>query len=179
MGRDLNKVIIIDNSPASYIFHPDNAVSCTSWFDDMHDRELLDLIPHFERLAASDSVYSILKQSKSSNFNNLLNNPLTSSNNHNYQQQSLIYAQQQQVNYDESASNQQVPSQQQQSHSIIYQQQQHTNNEHCELKETKNASMLNNYNYLLNENKILLSIDLMMATKQQQLQQQQQQQQQQ
>lgn len=27
LGRDLNKVIIVDNSPASYIFHPDNAVS--------------------------------------------------------------------------------------------------------------------------------------------------------
>lgn len=26
LGRDLNKVIIVDNSPASYIFHPDNAV---------------------------------------------------------------------------------------------------------------------------------------------------------
>lgn len=26
LGRDLNKVIIIDNSPASYTFHPDNAV---------------------------------------------------------------------------------------------------------------------------------------------------------
>ena len=26
LGRDLNKVIILDNSPASYIFHPDNAV---------------------------------------------------------------------------------------------------------------------------------------------------------
>lgn len=26
LGRDLNKVIIIDNSPASYIFHPNNAV---------------------------------------------------------------------------------------------------------------------------------------------------------
>lgn len=30
LGRDLNKVIIVDNSPASYIFHPDNAVSI-SW----------------------------------------------------------------------------------------------------------------------------------------------------
>lgn len=27
LGRDLHKVIIIDNSPASYIFHPDNAVN--------------------------------------------------------------------------------------------------------------------------------------------------------
>lgn len=26
LGRDMNKVIIVDNSPASYIFHPDNAV---------------------------------------------------------------------------------------------------------------------------------------------------------
>lgn len=27
LGRDLDRVIIVDNSPASYIFHPDNAVS--------------------------------------------------------------------------------------------------------------------------------------------------------
>lgn len=27
LGRELQKVVIIDNSPASYIFHPDNAVS--------------------------------------------------------------------------------------------------------------------------------------------------------
>lgn len=26
LGRDLKKVIIVDNSPASYAFHPDNAV---------------------------------------------------------------------------------------------------------------------------------------------------------
>lgn len=33
LGRDLNKVIIVDNSPASYIFHPDNAVrDCLSLF---------------------------------------------------------------------------------------------------------------------------------------------------
>ena len=27
LGRDIRKVVIIDNSPQSYIFHPDNAVS--------------------------------------------------------------------------------------------------------------------------------------------------------
>lgn len=26
LGRDLQQIIIVDNSPASYIFHPDNAV---------------------------------------------------------------------------------------------------------------------------------------------------------
>lgn len=27
LGRDLRKTLILDNSPASYIFHPENAVS--------------------------------------------------------------------------------------------------------------------------------------------------------
>ena len=27
LGRELHKIIIVDNSPASYVFHPDNAVS--------------------------------------------------------------------------------------------------------------------------------------------------------
>ncbi|KAK6166576.1 hypothetical protein SNE40_023233 [Patella caerulea] len=62
LGRNLNQVVIIDNSPASYIFHPDNAVPVASWFDDMADSELLDLIPFFEGLARVDSVYSVLKQ---------------------------------------------------------------------------------------------------------------------
>ncbi|XP_073351645.1 carboxy-terminal domain RNA polymerase II polypeptide A small phosphatase 1-like [Pagrus major] len=61
LGRDLNKVIIVDNSPASYVFHPDNAVPVASWFDDMSDTELLDLIPFFERLSKVDNVYSVLK----------------------------------------------------------------------------------------------------------------------
>jgi len=61
LGRDLNQVVIIDNSPASYIFHPENAVGVTSWFDELNDTELLDLLPFFEQLARSDNVYSMLK----------------------------------------------------------------------------------------------------------------------
>ena len=84
LGREIHKVIIVDNSPASYVFHPDNAVSkilrsnwiywanlrhatlffkvpCSSWFDDMEDRELLDLIPLLEKLSQVDSVYAVLK----------------------------------------------------------------------------------------------------------------------
>ncbi|KAI0212942.1 CTD small phosphatase-like protein [Lamellibrachia satsuma] len=61
LGRDLDKVVIVDNSPASYIFHPDNAVPVASWFDDMSDTELMDLIPFFEALSKVDSVYSVLK----------------------------------------------------------------------------------------------------------------------
>ncbi|KAI4892997.1 hypothetical protein NFI96_027322 [Prochilodus magdalenae] len=66
LGRDLNKVVIVDNSPASYIFHPDNAVPVASWFDDMSDTELLDLIPFFERLSKVDDVYAVLKQQRTS-----------------------------------------------------------------------------------------------------------------
>uniref|UniRef100_A0AAZ3SLD4 protein-serine/threonine phosphatase n=1 Tax=Oncorhynchus tshawytscha TaxID=74940 RepID=A0AAZ3SLD4_ONCTS len=66
LGRDLNKVIIIDNSPASYVFHPDNAVPVASWFDDMADTELLDLIPFFEGLSKVEDVYTVLRQQRDS-----------------------------------------------------------------------------------------------------------------
>ncbi|KAG7224917.1 hypothetical protein INR49_014833 [Caranx melampygus] len=61
LGRELSKVIIIDNSPASYIFHPENAVPVQSWFDDMTDTELLDLIPLFEGLSKEEDIYSMLQ----------------------------------------------------------------------------------------------------------------------
>ncbi|KAI9829984.1 MAG: hypothetical protein M1826_005157 [Phylliscum demangeonii] len=51
VGRDLRNTIIIDNSPTSYIFHPQHAVPISSWFSDAHDNELLDLIPVLEDLA--------------------------------------------------------------------------------------------------------------------------------
>jgi len=60
LGRELHQTLIVDNSPASYIFHPENAVPVQSWFDDMNDRELLDLIPFLENLSKVDSVYRIL-----------------------------------------------------------------------------------------------------------------------
>ncbi|OBT65515.1 hypothetical protein VE03_04958 [Pseudogymnoascus sp. 23342-1-I1] len=55
VGRDLRETIIIDNSPTSYIFHPQHAVPISSWFSDAHDNELLDLIPVLEDLAGSQS----------------------------------------------------------------------------------------------------------------------------
>mmetsp|Transcript_48420 Transcript_48420/g.67279 ORF Transcript_48420/g.67279 Transcript_48420/m.67279 type:complete len:244 (-) Transcript_48420:928-1659(-) len=60
LGRELPKTIIVDNSPASYIFQPDNAVPCQSWFDNRSDTELRDLIPFFENLATVSDVTKIL-----------------------------------------------------------------------------------------------------------------------
>jgi len=40
IDRDLSQSIIVDNSPASYIFHPSNAIDCGSYIDDPRDREL-------------------------------------------------------------------------------------------------------------------------------------------
>ena len=39
-------------------------VPVASWFDDMADTELLDLIPFFERLSKVDDVYDTLKQQR-------------------------------------------------------------------------------------------------------------------
>lgn len=40
LDRDLTQAIIVDNSPSSYIFHPENAIDCSSFIDDPADREL-------------------------------------------------------------------------------------------------------------------------------------------
>ncbi|KAG0017067.1 hypothetical protein BGZ82_000852 [Podila clonocystis] len=60
IGRDLKNTIIIDNSPASYIFHQSNAVPISSWFNDPHDTELLDLIPFLADLTVVDDVNPVL-----------------------------------------------------------------------------------------------------------------------
>jgi len=51
MGRDINTIMILDNSPHSFFFNPENAIPCESWFSEQSDRELLDLIPILEQLA--------------------------------------------------------------------------------------------------------------------------------
>lgn len=60
IGRELQDTIIIDNSPTSYLFHPANAVPITTWFNDIHDTELLDLIPFLNDLATVEDVTKVL-----------------------------------------------------------------------------------------------------------------------
>jgi len=61
LGRDLQNVLIIDNSPPSYLFHPENAVPIESWFDDENDTELLELLPILESLSTVENVKTHLE----------------------------------------------------------------------------------------------------------------------
>ncbi|CAH7682359.1 HAD-like domain-containing protein [Phakopsora pachyrhizi] len=60
LGRRIEDTIIIDNSPASYIFHPNNAVPVSSWFNDPHDTELTDLADFLVDIANVEDVRGIL-----------------------------------------------------------------------------------------------------------------------
>ena len=60
LGRPVSDTIILDNSPASYIFHPNNAVPVSSWFNDPHDTELTDLCPFLTDLEQVDDVRGVL-----------------------------------------------------------------------------------------------------------------------
>ncbi|KAI9996885.1 hypothetical protein PInf_000148 [Phytophthora infestans] len=40
LDRDITQTIIVDNSPMAYAFHPRNAIGCSSFYDDLNDREL-------------------------------------------------------------------------------------------------------------------------------------------
>jgi len=64
LGRPLTNVIIIDNSPFSYMFQPDNAIPITSWFNDKADRQLYDLLPFLEQLMYVDDVCTLLQRKR-------------------------------------------------------------------------------------------------------------------
>jgi len=64
VGRELNRTLIIDNSAPSFRFHPDHSILCTSWFDDVNDTELRDIIPFLVKLSKEADVRSLLKEWK-------------------------------------------------------------------------------------------------------------------
>ena len=52
LGRNIENVIIVDNSPASYLFQPENAIPCESFIENPADRELMEMIPFLESIAS-------------------------------------------------------------------------------------------------------------------------------
>ena len=56
LGRNLKDIIIVDNSPLSYSFHPNNGLPILSWFDDYNDFELEKITPILIFLSMVDDV---------------------------------------------------------------------------------------------------------------------------
>jgi Dullard-like phosphatase family protein len=57
LGRSMERVAIVDNSPVAYSFHPDHGIPILSWFDDRSDTELLNLLPMLEQFAACGNIH--------------------------------------------------------------------------------------------------------------------------
>ncbi|KIH88065.1 NIF domain protein [Sporothrix brasiliensis 5110] len=57
---DLSKVMILDNSPLSYMFHQDNAIPIQGWISDHTDNDLLHLVPLLEGLQYVSDVRALL-----------------------------------------------------------------------------------------------------------------------
>ncbi|XP_077229618.1 haloacid dehalogenase-like hydrolase (HAD) superfamily protein [Tasmannia lanceolata] len=48
MGRDLKRVVIVDDNPSAYVFQPENAVPMRQFIDDLGDRELWRVMKFLE-----------------------------------------------------------------------------------------------------------------------------------
>lgn len=61
LGRDLRHVVLVDNSPFSFMFQPFNGIPITSWYDDQSDRELESLLEFLVHLSKVEDVRPVLK----------------------------------------------------------------------------------------------------------------------
>jgi len=61
LGRSLERVAIVDNSPIAYSLQPENGVPISSWFDDPSDTELMKMIPFLEFFAQVQDIYRATK----------------------------------------------------------------------------------------------------------------------
>lgn len=64
LGRDLNKVIILDDSPLAYKFQPNNALPISSWIDDPNDDELIRIQNFLIENHDVNNVYDVLNEYK-------------------------------------------------------------------------------------------------------------------
>ena len=60
VGRPLKGTIIIDNSPTSYMLQPECALPILSWYEDMQDKCLFELIPLLIELSKVPDVRDVI-----------------------------------------------------------------------------------------------------------------------
>jgi Dullard-like phosphatase family protein len=63
LGRDIRKIVIVDNSPSAYLKNAENAIPVVSWFNDESDNTLEALIPLLQEIAAADDVRDAIQKS--------------------------------------------------------------------------------------------------------------------
>lgn len=61
-NRDLSKVVLIDNSPHTYLFQKNNAVPIISFFNDTEDSEMLKLEKFLDGLQEARDVRTVLRE---------------------------------------------------------------------------------------------------------------------
>jgi RNA polymerase II subunit A small phosphatase-like protein len=64
LGRDLAQTVIVDNSPYSYIFHPQNAFPISSFIDNPNDDELLNALPYLRQLARVRNTQDTIRRTR-------------------------------------------------------------------------------------------------------------------
>lgn len=63
LGRDLKRIIIVDNSSVAYLLQPYNAIGITSWYDDPADHELDEIQELLIANKDAECVYDFLVDS--------------------------------------------------------------------------------------------------------------------
>lgn len=61
LGRDMKRMVLVDNSPHAFGYQVDNGIPIESWFDDPKDKELLHLLSFLEEIQHVEDVRPIVR----------------------------------------------------------------------------------------------------------------------
>jgi CTD small phosphatase-like protein 2 len=61
VGRDMRKMVLVDNSPHAFGYQIDNGIPIESWFDDPDDTELLNLVRFLSTLHPCKDVRTAVR----------------------------------------------------------------------------------------------------------------------